>query len=272
MIKGRSPFPFETIALAVSFSPELPFLVLEMKRLCDIHNALAVFIHVGKKTSEKQRVFSELLVESGFHDGNSRIYWEHGDLIPSLLQVCKTQVVDLLLAGASDKENLQLPLGSTALELAGKAKCSVLILTNSNKHGFRKIAVNGIEHDKRTITVISSIYFAEKENADEISIVGDSNQQDDNADWNFHEQEVISSGLSNLLEDKKINIRNYSLADENCNSVSDFAFKNHCDLLITNSTDHRMSIFDRIVSPNGIESILNNLSCNLLIIHSRIQG
>ena len=56
MIKGRSPFPFETIALAVAFSPRLEGLIAETRRLQKTYKAKVVFIHVGKKTTEKQRL------------------------------------------------------------------------------------------------------------------------------------------------------------------------------------------------------------------------
>lgn len=49
MIKGRAPFPFETIALALAFSPRLEALIAETARLAQLHQAKALFIHVGKK-------------------------------------------------------------------------------------------------------------------------------------------------------------------------------------------------------------------------------
>src|SRR5438105_1026137 len=123
MIKGRHPYPFETIALAASFSPGLSKQIEEMARLCRLHSALGIFIHAGKKTSEKQRTLSALLLENNFHDGNSRIYWELGETVPSILRVCRHEVVDLLIAGASEKENFNLPAGKIARALATKAKC-----------------------------------------------------------------------------------------------------------------------------------------------------
>ncbi|MBL0103953.1 MAG: hypothetical protein IPP51_09485 [Bacteroidetes bacterium] len=83
MIKGKPSYPFHTIALAVSFSPGLEFLIRETKRLCDLHAAMAIFVHAGKKTGDKFRELSSVLSSARFHDGNSRIYWEQGvRLIP----------------------------------------------------------------------------------------------------------------------------------------------------------------------------------------------
>ena len=117
MIKGKPPVPFQTIALGISFSPGLPSLISEMRRLRLIHNSLAVFVHVGKKTGDKSRELAELLTFHGFNDFNSRIYWENGDEVTNILRICKHEVVDLLLIGASDKLNFAMPAGKIAVNI-----------------------------------------------------------------------------------------------------------------------------------------------------------
>ncbi len=271
MIKGKPPIPFETIALAVEFSPGLPFLISETRRQSLLHNALTVFIHVGKKTSEKQRELAGILNANGFHDGNSRIYWEQGDIVNSILKVCKNEVADLLIAGASQNENFNLPAGLIATGLATKAKCSVLIIRNASAAANKKIVVNSNDHKKSETTLRSAFYFAEKENAQVLFVSGYQPDQSEELSNDFHTPESEDSIHPNpTINEKKTAARYFSLEKENCASISEYAFKNDMDLIITHSSDHHLLIFDRISNNNGIESILKNLPCNLLIIHTRL--
>jgi nucleotide-binding universal stress UspA family protein len=273
MIKGKAPFPFQTLALAVSFSPGLPSMVAEMRRLADIHGSMSLFIHVGKKTSEKHRDLSQLLSGSGFHDGNSRIYWEHGDVVPNLLRICKHEVVDLLLLGASERNDFALPPGSVTREIATKAKCSVLVFASPPaSHSVRKILVNGNDTRKSESTLLTAVFFAEKEKAEELLVVEDLPV---NLDSNraTEEVETETTVLSKLIREttgrSKVSIQPVSLSEYK--GVSDFAFRNQADLIVTNTSDHRLLIFDRINKEDGIESLINTLPCNLLIVHSRVQ-
>ena len=271
MIKGKSPYPFQTIALAVSFSPGLQELVAEMSRLCRLHNTVGVFIHVGKKTNDKLREFSFLLSENGFHDGNSRIYWENGEIVSSILNICKNEVVDLLVAGSSERENFKQPTGQTVSELARKAKCSILIFSSFPQGGYKSITVNGIENRKNDLTLLTAVYFANKEKASELNIVEDNDETiytDDST------KQVVSSG-SNIVkeaaEKAKVQLKVFNLTQESNSTLSEFAFRNNSDLIITHSNDHKLLIFDRISSVNGIGSLLRNLPCNILIVHSRLK-
>jgi nucleotide-binding universal stress UspA family protein len=271
MIKGKPPYPFETIALAVEFAPGLPFLISETKRLCELHNALAVFIHVGKKTSEKQRELANLLNQNGFHDGNSRICWELGDIISSVLRVCKNEVVDLLISGASQNANFNLPVGVNAKGLATNAKCSVLIYKNLISSDQKQIIVNNAGHKKSDLTFQTALYFADKENASVLYVSGESSDSLEEAAGEFNNQLVEDDGQSGqAIHAKKISLRFINPEKENYSGITDYAFKNNADLIITHSSDHHLLIFDRISSSDGIDAILKSLPCNLLVVHSRI--
>ena len=270
MIKGRSPFPFETIAVAVSFSTGLDAVIAEAKRICYLHGALAVFIHAGKKTSDKHRRLGNVLSDNGFHDGNSRIYWEQAGDAASLLQVCRHEVVDLLLAGCSDKENFQLPTGRFATELATRAKCSVLLFCNQTPNGsFENIHVNLSDHLKTEYSISTGLYLAEKEKSAQLVLVDDVNDSGDGLVQveNTQSQRKLSSPLRTALEHTSVNVM---FQNSGGLSPNDFAFRNKADLLILNSADHHLRIFDRIFS-DSMEKALLNPSCHLLIVHSRLQ-
>lgn len=274
MIKGKSPYPFQTIALAISFSPGLPFLVSEMDKLCKLNSAVAVFIHIGKKTGDKQRELSELLISHGFNDGNSRIYWEQGEVIPSLLRVCKHEVVDLIVLGASEKNDFQKPVGKIAKDIATQAKCTLLIYsTCSSFENFKNIVVEGGDHPKTELTIQTAIYFGDIVKAQNISVV-DSGVSSSYADSYLEYSNKLSISetptLSHLPDQTAVSVNRVSLKESHCADFSDYCFKNSADLMITRSYDHRLRIFDRISEENNIDAFLDNLPCSFMIVHSRL--
>lgn len=273
MIKGKSPYPFQTIALALTFSPELPFLIREMRRLCDNHNAIAVFIHIGKKTSEKQRELSENLILNNFNDSNSRIYWEQGEVIPSLLRICKHEVADLILLGASEKDNFQGPTGRIAKGVATLAKCSVLIYASRTPaENFKNIVVEGGGHQKTELTIQTTVYFAEHSGSSRITLVENDESSVYSESYSGYSQKISGQVVSMLtvIPDKPaIPLHKVSLSTSHAEDITDYCFKHGADLLITRSTDHRLRIFDRISVEKSIEKFMDNMPCHLMVVHSR---
>ena len=59
-LKGRPSFPFETIAVAVAFSPKLEALMSEAKHLADSFKAKLLLIHIGSSSAEKEATLLEI--------------------------------------------------------------------------------------------------------------------------------------------------------------------------------------------------------------------
>ncbi len=271
MIKGKPSFPFSTIALAVAFNDELDFMVSELKRLSENHGSLAVFIHHGKKTGDKSIQLSSILNKYGFHDGNSRIYWEQATAVAAILQICKHEVVDLLLVGLSQNKTFAQPHGKLAQELATKAKCSVLVYANTTTP-MKRIAIEARNHRKTEHALLTAFYFSEKEKADEV-IVLDGIEQFVSADRtnqsNFSAEIFPDSKLNESIENMALNVSIANILNESVEDIAEYSQKNNIDLVIVNSIDHHLQIFDTL-SQNHIDAILPKLSCNLLIVHSRL--
>lgn len=289
MIKGKSPFPFETIALAVAFSPRLEVLIAETQRLQSIFGARFVFIHVGKKTSDKQRQLSSLLNKYGFNDANARVYWEQGSIIDSLTRVCKLEVVDLLIMGALRKENmLTYYMGSVSREVARKAKCSVLLLTDpsANHQKSGTMVVNGHDHLKTVHTLNTALYLAEHDGYEQIKVANEvdlpvlsmgladdaaATDIDNLHDQLHREESQRRTALQSRLIASTIPLEYVTLSGRSGHSLGEFARTSKADLLVVNSPDHSLSIFDRIF-PHDIEYLLSDLPCDLLIVHSRLPS
>jgi nucleotide-binding universal stress UspA family protein len=174
-LKNRAAYPFETIAVAVSFSPQCKYVLSGAKQLADTLGATLILIHVGEKNSNNENILDRLIGEVGINP-NTRVIWMEGDPVDTILKLCKLNIVDLLVLGAIEKENLiKFYLGSIARNISRKAKCSVLLLIkpDDQPQRFKKIIVNGVENPKTVHTINTSIYLAKHLNVKEVMIVNE---------------------------------------------------------------------------------------------------
>lgn len=286
-LKKRPSHPFETIAVAVSFSPRCIHVLAEAKLLSETFKASLILIHIGEKTSEKEQHFDDLMNQVGMDDSHYRVIWMEGDTVDTILKLCKLNMVDLLILGALEKENvLKFYLGSIARNISRKAKCSVLLLTNPSEQlrKYKKIVVNGVENPKTIHTVSTAFYVAKHLNVKDVTIVNEMNVPglamaiaDDST---LPEAKEIKKNLNEEMEESihsiiekcdttGINVMNKSIKGKPGYAISKYAKDRKADLLVINSPDTHLNFLDRIFT-HDIEYILAHLPCNLLIVHSRV--
>jgi nucleotide-binding universal stress UspA family protein len=286
-LKKRSPFPFETIAVAISFSPRLEGILFEAKRISNLFGSQLLLLHVGEKSAEKEDILENYIKKAGIDKNKSRLIWMDGEPVDTILKLCKLNVVDLLILGAIEKENLfRFYVGSIARTISRRAKCSVLLLTQPSKISkrFKKIVVNGVDNSKTIHTIKTVLYVAKQENISEFTIV----QEDDlpvlsmtiaesstapeatkikkemMQEENMKLQKIVDS-----LDKGTVQVHIKTVHGKPGYAISQFAKQKDADLLVFNSPDTHLGIFDRIFT-HDIEYALAHLPCNLLIVHSRV--
>ena len=287
-LKKRPSYPFETIAVGLSFSPRMESVLAEAKKIADVCGSKLVLIHVGAKTIEKEKVFSDILFRNNIEEKKVKVIWAEGDEVNTMLQLCKQNIVDLLILGALQKENiLKFYLGSIARTISRKAKCSVLLLTNPSKEtsAAKKVIVNaGVDHPKTIHSINTALYFAKKMGVKEISLVhevhsptlsmamAESSSAPEVTKMKKEFTEEESNKLHSLIAkcdtgDLKINEK--VIKGKPGFAIRQYAETKKADLLVINSPDTNLTLLDRIFT-HDIEFILADMPCNLLIVHSRI--
>lgn len=284
-LKGRSPFPFETLAVAVAFSPRLDALLAEASRLANIFNARLFLIHAGRKNPEKEELLKEKCAHAGISH-ETEILWHDGDPVSVLLETCKENMIDLLLLGALQRESMfRYYLGSVARGLSRKAKCSLLMLTEPEIDGssFQNIVVSCTENPKTLSTLNTAVYFAHCTGCREIQVVKEVDQvglamalSDDSTTSDRNRvreqlskdaQETIQTKISTLNNDN-ISLHGTVLFGRPGFEIRKYAKGCKADLLVINSPDSSYGLMDRIFT-HDMEYILEDLPCNILIVHSR---
>src|SRR5690606_3244049 len=137
---------YKKIALAIAFSPRMEALICEAKRLKEVYGAALILIHSGQDMEEEKRHLAALLHKHQIDLQTTTVIWKEGKPAKKILQVCKQENVDLLVAGALKKENVfTYYLGSVARKIIRKASCSVLVLIEPSiaPKRFDKVVING---------------------------------------------------------------------------------------------------------------------------------
>jgi hypothetical protein len=246
-------------------------------------------MHIGERTRTKEAKLDEVIRKLGIDEKKTRVIWHEGNPVMTLLELCKLNIVDLLIVGAMRKENmLRFYLGSVARKISRKAKCSVLLLTEPNTEGtrFKKIIVNGAENPKTVHTINTAVYFAKHMRAKDITVATEVHQpglamtmaSDSTAGQASKIRKEFSEGelnkvhdiVTNVSQREGVEISEKQIKGKHGYAISQYSQSKKADLLVINSPDQTYGIIDRIFT-HDMEYILEDLPCNVLIVHSRVS-
>ena len=277
---------FKKILVGFAFSPNLKANIFTSLRLADSLKAEIFFIHVGKKTSVKEKTFEEILEDSPVQPKLIKVLWEEGGPIPTILKMCEKNKIDLLLLGAVQRENvLRFYVGSIAREITRKAPCSVLLLIKPSIEEVpsKHVVVNALNEPNTEKTIRAAFEFSSLIDIPNVTLVGEISQSKVNVtaddDESLKKVTEIKEGIENeeknrydeilknipdsLKENKKI--QSQSIFGARGYSIGHYARVVRADLLVLNSETKRSSFISRIF-PKDMEHILSELPTDVLII------
>src|SRR5436190_1685556 len=170
----RESSPYKTIAVATTFSPRFKHVLAEAKRICDRFAAELHLIHVGKGDQETPRKFRDVLAELGL-PADSPIHYEEGAPAKAILAALTREKIDMLLAGALEKEIVLHPfLGNVARRLVREANCSVMLFTHPQKNPkpLRRIVFIADHSQQRLVALKTTLMLAEAESSERLYVIG----------------------------------------------------------------------------------------------------
>ncbi len=125
--------PYRTVAVASTFSPRFLQVLAEGKRIRDRLASKLHLIYVGKRDEETTRKFGSALRQLDL-PADSTVYYHEGDPAAAILEAARANGVDLIVAGALEKEAvLRQFLGNVARRLVREATCSVMLFTKPER-------------------------------------------------------------------------------------------------------------------------------------------
>ncbi len=129
----HNPSTYRRIAVASTFSPRFKQVLAEAKRIRDRFRSRLELIYVGERTDETTARFRDAFAELELAP-DSVIHYRDGDPAEAILKVAAENDVDLLIAGALEKEVILRPfLGDVARRLVRDGNCSVLLFTKPDQ-------------------------------------------------------------------------------------------------------------------------------------------
>ena len=165
---------YRTIAVATTFSPRFEQVLSEAKRIRDRFGSRLNLIYVGERNAETARKFRDVMSQLQL-PSDSAIHYQKGDPAEAILKVAVENDVDLVIAGALEKEVvLRSFLGNVARRLVREAACSVMLFTTPERppRPLRKIvfvASNYSEHEQHALK--KTIYLAAAEACERLYVV-----------------------------------------------------------------------------------------------------
>jgi nucleotide-binding universal stress UspA family protein len=170
----RDSTPYKTIAVATTFSPRFKHVLAEAKRIRDRFGAELHLIHVGRRNEETSRRFSDVLAELEL-PADSPIHYEEGDPAEAILTALARENIDMLVAGALEKEIVLHPfLGNVARRLVREANCSVMLFTHPQKKPkpLRRIVFIADHPQQGLVALKTTLMLAEAEACERLYVIG----------------------------------------------------------------------------------------------------
>ena len=277
---------FRRIGFALAFSPTSEALLAETAWLTALFQAELVLIHVGPAGAKEEQLAQHLVEKVGLSGKSVKIVWEQGDPADRILKTCQKENIDLLIAGALNRENLlKYYIGTIARKIMRKADCSLMMITNPSlvHQSIKNIVINaedspfveealraacrlGKAGDHAWIHVVREIKLygltmsaTGQHSEEEYSDIKQQLLRDEIDHVNKMLSKIPHSGV-------KINVK--MLSGKSGFELCKFAQRKQADWLVVGAPARRFKLFDRVF-PHDLEYVFADLPCNLLIVHPR---
>ena len=276
---------FNKIGLAVTFSPNGKALLQEAKRLSRLFEAKLLLIHIGEKSDARVSSLNDLIAQGEIEPDKTEIVWKEGEPAKTILKVCEEEKVDLLIAGALEKEkSIKYYMGSIARRIMREAKCSVLIKIAPGipPLSYNRFCVSALFSPEGEETIKKAYNFARLEKASEFVLLkefqvpGLAMTVYDSGSMAETEQSLITWGKEEneklLLFAKELNlsgveIRTECLYGKEGYEAGKYAKKIGGDILVLTGPKSKLKFFDRVFQHN-LEFLFEDIPCDLLILRS----
>jgi nucleotide-binding universal stress UspA family protein len=166
--------PYRTVAVASAFSPRFLQVLAEGKRVRDRLCQQLQLIYVGGRDEETSRKFSSALLELALPEDSTIHYHQADDPASAILEAAKANQIDLLVAGALEKEVVLRPfLGNVARTLVRNADCSVILFTKPEREPkpLRRIVFLADYSDHGRAALLKTLRLAALEQSEKLFVI-----------------------------------------------------------------------------------------------------
>jgi nucleotide-binding universal stress UspA family protein len=280
----KKPYPFQTILTAIAYSPRLEANLNEAARFCTLLDAKWILVHAGDRTPDKEKTLQSILGRIP-NLRKPEVVWQEGNPVEVMLDCVAKFNVDLVIAGALQRENLlKFYVGSISREICRKCPCSVLLLTEpkSENNPLHKIVAVAPAENEAPRVIEAAAYVARHYQDCDLTIVKEQRAHrlmqslgtDPGDDAHYKEQslkmekEMLEEDLKGCSNLEGISFKTEILEGKPGYAINKFSRKSKADMLCINGKEGHGGIFDRIFT-NDLEYILEDIPCTLLLVKTK---
>ena len=276
---------YKHLGVAVALSPRLDALLAETVFHAEAFAPRLSLIHAGRHSVETEDRLRAAMRKAEIPD--EEIIWVEGDPDQAIVNAIRDHGIDLLLAGALEKEQaLRYYLGSVAHNLVREAPSSLLLLTEPSvdPKPLRRIVVVTDYTEYSLIALTRAIRFAEKEQAEQLTVIRvlsdygtamvlSEGIRRDHArvlqNTTRGEEEELLRNLVDAAGSSSIPIDAKCIEGHTGYVAAHFAREQKADLLVMPSSNWHSHFLERLF-PSDMEWVLREIPCNLWVIRERI--
>jgi nucleotide-binding universal stress UspA family protein len=166
--------PYRTVAVASTFSPRFRQVLAEAKRVRDRLCRQLHLIYVGVRDEETGKKFAAALDDLALPADSAIHYHQGEDPAWAIVDAAKANQIDLLVAGALEKEVVLRPfLGNVARTLVKKAGCSVILFIKpeSEPKPLNRIVFLADYSEHGRAALLKTLYLAAQENTERLYVI-----------------------------------------------------------------------------------------------------
>jgi nucleotide-binding universal stress UspA family protein len=166
--------PYRTVAVASTFSPRFRQVLAEGKRVRDRLCRQLQLIYVGARDDETVKKFAAALLELALPEDSAIHYQQGEDPALAILDAAKANDIDLLVAGALEKEVVLRPfLGNVARSLVRNAGCSVILFIKPENEPkpFSRIVFLADYSDHGRAALVKALHLAALEKSERLYVI-----------------------------------------------------------------------------------------------------
>lgn len=274
---------YQHIAVAVKLTPRLPLLLAEAVRLAGRLGARLSLIHAGEKGDE--RGLRDVLERAGIAP-DIPILNGHGAAAHTIMVLAKRHGVDLLIAGALEKERpFRYFLGSVARTLVREFDCSLMLFTEPQlePRDVRRIVVITDFSETAMIALRKVMHLASREGTRSIDVVRvhstygeamamakgtDRGEMAEYIERTEAEERGLLADFIDAAGFSNVEIRPVYLQGKEGAVASTYAHDVDADLLVIPSERAHAGILERIF-PSDMEWVLREIPCNLWVVREK---
>ncbi|MBV9488184.1 MAG: universal stress protein [Verrucomicrobia bacterium] len=165
---------YRSAGVATTFSPRFLAVLSEARRVSQLFTAPLHLIHAAEESADKEQRFHEAIRRLGL-DERTPIHFRTGDPADAILAVQKEASIDVLIAGALERETVHRNFtGNVARELLRRASADLFLFVQPDEHGrdIRHVFLAVPDFGPATRSVFQrAVEFSERAGAESLTAV-----------------------------------------------------------------------------------------------------